>query len=107
MGFCDKSWRNYVEELLVVVVIVVVAFERLCVEILMQLAFEPEDTLASFPHPSHQRNTRMHPFPFVGYPFTLYHHARKMIRRAKILYCKHSATLTGQERQGYVQLKVS
>ena len=31
------------------------------------------------PHPSHQRNTLMHPFPFAGYPFTPYHHARKSV----------------------------
>lgn len=36
-------------QILVVVVIVVVAFERLFVEILMQLVPEPEDALASFP----------------------------------------------------------
>ena len=31
------------------------------------------------PHPSHQRNTLMHPFPFVGYPFTPHHDARKSV----------------------------
>lgn len=31
------------------------------------------------PHPSHQRNTLMHPFPFAGYPFTPYHHAKKSV----------------------------
>ena len=30
-------------------------------------------------HPSPKRNTLMHPFPFAGFPFTPYHHARKSV----------------------------
>ena len=64
-----------------------------------ELVFEPEDTL--FPTlPTYQRNTLMRPFPFAGYPFTPYHHARKSVVSfaADIRVVTRHATLSGEER---------